>query len=66
MTDLHIGSNDLKRWRDNLIVIQPEIQAAILNKTLPDTAPLFDLASCPPLSWEEQRKARRPISVCMA
>jgi len=39
----------------NLTTLAPEIQAAILDETLPDTVSLFDLASDTPLSWEEQR-----------
>ena len=39
----------------NLTTLAPEIQAAILDETLPDTVSLFDLASDTPVSWEEQR-----------
>ena len=39
----------------NLTTLAPEIQAAILDETLPDTVSLFDLASDTPLSWEQQR-----------
>lgn len=39
----------------NLTTLAPEIQAAILDETLPDTVLLFDLASDTPLSWVEQR-----------
>ena len=39
----------------NLTTLAPEIHAAILDETLPDTVSLFDLASDTPLSWEEQR-----------
>ena len=39
----------------NLTTLAPEIQAAILDETLPDTVSLFDLASDTPLSREEQR-----------
>ena len=39
----------------NLTTLAPDIQAAILDETLPDTVSLFDLASDTPLSWEEQR-----------
>lgn len=39
----------------NLTTLASEIQAAILDETLPDTASLFDLASDTPLSWDEQR-----------
>ena len=40
----------------NLTTLAPDIQAAILDETLPDTMSLFDLAVDTPLSWEEQRK----------
>ena len=40
----------------NLTTLAPEIQAAILDETLPDSVSLFDLASDTPLSWEEQRE----------
>ena len=40
----------------NLTTLAPEIQAAILDETLPDTVSLFDLTSDAPLSWEEQRR----------
>ena len=39
----------------NLTTLAPEIQAAILDETLPDSVSLFDLASDTPLSWEVQR-----------
>ena len=39
----------------NLTTVTPEIQAAILDETLPGTVSLFDLASDTPLSWEQQR-----------
>ena len=39
----------------NLPTLAPDIQAAILDETLPDTVSLFDLASDTPLAWEEQR-----------
>ena len=39
----------------NLTTLAPDIQAAILDETLPDTVSLFDLASDTPLAWEEQR-----------
>ena len=42
-------------WMVNLTTLVPDIQAAILDETLPDTVSLFDLASDTPLSWEEQR-----------
>ena len=38
----------------NLTTLAPEIQAAILDETLPDSVSLFDLASDTPLSWDEQ------------
>lgn len=40
----------------NLTTLAPDIQAAILDETLPDTVSLFDLAVDTPLSWEEQRR----------
>ncbi len=40
----------------NLTTLAPDIQAAILDETLPDTVSLFDLAIDTPLSWETQRK----------
>lgn len=40
----------------NLTTVAPEIQAAILDETLPGTVSLFDLASDTPLSWEQQRR----------
>jgi len=39
----------------NLTTLAPDIQAAILDETLPDTVSLFNLAIDTPLSWEEQR-----------
>ena len=39
----------------NLTTLASEIQAAILDETLPHTVSLFDLASDTPLSWEVQR-----------
>ena len=39
----------------NLTTLAPDIQAAILDETLPDTVSMFDLAVDTPLSWEEQR-----------
>ena len=39
----------------NLTTLAPDIQAAILDETLPDTVSLFDLAVDTPLSWEQQR-----------
>ncbi len=47
--------NSLSHLSRNLTTLAPEIQAAILDETLPDTVSLFDLASDTPLSWEEQR-----------
>ena len=41
----------------NLTTLAPEIQAAILDETPPDTVSLFDLPSDTPLSWVEQRDA---------
>jgi hypothetical protein len=40
----------------NLTTLAPDIQAAILDETLPDTVSLFDLAIDTPLPWDEQRK----------
>ena len=40
----------------NLTTLAPDIQAAILDETLPDTVSLFDLAIDTPLSWEDQRQ----------
>ena len=39
----------------NLTTLAPDIQAAILDETLPGSVSLFDLAVDTPLSWEEQR-----------
>ena len=39
----------------NLTTLAPDIQAAILDESLPDRVSLFDLASDTPLSWGEQR-----------
>ena len=39
----------------NLTTLAPDIQAAILDTTLPDTVSLFDLAIDTPLSWDKQR-----------
>ena len=39
----------------NLTTLAPDIQAAILDETLPGAVSLFDLAIDTPLSWEEQR-----------
>ena len=39
----------------NLTTLAPEIQAAILDESLPQTVSLFDLASDTPLSWRDQR-----------
>ena len=38
-----------------LTTLAPEIQAAILDETLPDSVSLVDLASDTPSSWAEQR-----------
>lgn len=40
----------------NLTTLAPDIQAAILDETLPDTVSLFDLAIDTPLAWNAQRK----------
>ena len=55
----------------NLTALAPDIQAAILDETLPDRVWLFDLARDTPLSWEEQRgrvsnAANRPDLVSVA
>ncbi|MDY7576731.1 LacI family transcriptional regulator [Herbaspirillum sp. RTI4] len=39
----------------NLTTLAPDIVAAILDETLPESVSLFDLAVNTPLSWEEQR-----------
>ena len=39
----------------NLTTLAPEIQAAILDETLPDTVSLFELANDTPLLLEVQR-----------
>ena len=39
----------------NLTTLAPDIQAAILDETLPDHVSLFDLAANTPLCWAEQR-----------
>lgn len=39
----------------NLTTLAPDIQAAILDETLPDSVSLFDLAVDMPMSWEVQR-----------
>ena len=47
----------------NLTTLAPDIQAAILDETLPDTISLFDLAVDTPLSWKEQRgRVGRPAA----
>ena len=43
----------------NLTTLAPEVQAAILDETLPDTVSMFNLASDTPLSWEVQRGRMR-------
>ncbi len=40
----------------NLTTLAPDIQAAILDETLPDSVSLFDLAVDTALSWDEQRR----------
>lgn len=40
----------------NLTTLAPDIQAAILNETLPDEVALFDLAVDTPHCWEAQRQ----------
>ena len=39
----------------NLTTLAPDIQAAILDETLPDSVSLFDLAVDMPVGWAEQR-----------
>ena len=39
----------------NLTTLAPDIQAAILDETLPDSVSLCDLAVDTPLAWEAQR-----------
>lgn len=39
----------------NLTLLAPDIVAAILEETLPESARVQDLAINPPLLWEEQR-----------
>ena len=50
----NVDRSDISRMI-SLTTLAPEIQAAILDETLPDTVSLFDLASDTPLSWVEQR-----------
>ena len=38
----------------NRTTLALDIQASILDETLPDTVSLFDLASDPPLAWVGQ------------
>jgi hypothetical protein len=38
----------------NLTALAPDIVAAILDNTLPETLTLFDLAVDPPAVWDEQ------------
>lgn len=40
----------------NLTTLAPDIQAAILNETLPEEVALFDLAVDTPQCWEAQRQ----------
>ncbi len=40
----------------NLTTLAPDIQAAILNETLPEEVALFDLAVDTPQCWEVQRR----------
>ncbi|MDB0510028.1 LacI family transcriptional regulator [Ralstonia solanacearum] len=40
----------------NLTALAPDIQAAILNDTLPEAVGLFDLAMNTPLCWAAQRR----------
>jgi len=47
----------------NLTTLAPDIQAAILDETLPEAVSLFDLAIDTPLSWDEQRKRLPGVGV---
>ncbi len=47
----------------NLTTLAPDIQAAILDETLPNTISLFDMAVDTPLSWEEQRNRLNSAAV---
>ena len=40
----------------NLTTLAPDIQAAILDETLPEEVVLFDLAIATPLCWQAQRQ----------
>ncbi len=40
----------------NLTTLAPDIQAAILDETLPRSVSLFDLAVDTPMTWEAQRE----------
>ena len=40
----------------NLTTLAPDIQAAILDETLPEEVVLFDLAIDTPLCWQAQRQ----------
>lgn len=40
----------------NLTTLAPDIQAAILDETLPGEVSLFDLATDTPLDWQAQRQ----------
>jgi len=40
----------------NLTTLAPDLQAAILDETLPEQVSLFTLAADTPLTWEEQRQ----------
>ncbi len=40
----------------NLTTLPPDIQAVILNGTLPEEVALFDLATDAPQCWEAQRR----------
>lgn len=50
----------------NLTTLAPDIQAAILDETLPDAVSLFDLAIDTPLSWDEQRKRLSGVEIKLA
>ena len=42
----------------NLTLLAPDIVAAILNETLPESVQLLSLAINPPMLWEDQRRSR--------
>ena len=44
----------------NLTLLAPDIVAAILDDTLPESLRLHDLAINPPMGWDEQRASLAP------